>query len=185
MNNAADIVSVNRALANYRRLQAYAPTDHSARESPRYPCWPSTCTKPILPKPNTSAADWRRFGRAPGFTNRKPQHRDTKGLHPFARLISSSGQPFAVAEPFRTQLLATQQQIEQQRAASRLSFAAKPSQADPLPVARHPLPLPHVSPLHRTASCRRYGVQHRRLRSGMGRGRHSRRTRRRLSLPRH
>ena len=73
-----------------------------------------------------SAADWRRFGRAPSFTNRKPQHRNAQGLYPFARLISSPGQPFAAAEPFRTQLLATQQQIEQQRAAFRLSFAARP-----------------------------------------------------------
>jgi hypothetical protein len=27
-----------------------------------------------------SAADWRRFGRTPGFTNRKNQHRNAKGL---------------------------------------------------------------------------------------------------------
>ncbi len=27
-----------------------------------------------------NAADWRRFGRAPGFTNRKPQHRNAQGL---------------------------------------------------------------------------------------------------------
>ncbi len=32
MNNAAAIAAVNRALANYRRRQAHAPTDHSARE---------------------------------------------------------------------------------------------------------------------------------------------------------
>ncbi len=73
-----------------------------------------------------SAADWRRFGRAPGFTNRKPQHRNPQGQYPFARLVNHSGQAFAAAEPFHTQLLATQQQIEQQRAALRLSFAARP-----------------------------------------------------------
>ncbi len=38
-----------------------------------------------------SAADWRRFGRAPGFTNRKQQHRNVQGLYPFARLISHTG----------------------------------------------------------------------------------------------
>ncbi len=27
-----------------------------------------------------SAADWRRFGRLPGLTNRKPEHRNAKGL---------------------------------------------------------------------------------------------------------
>jgi hypothetical protein len=32
MNNAAAITAVNRALAHYRRRQAHAPTDHSARE---------------------------------------------------------------------------------------------------------------------------------------------------------
>ena len=32
MNNAAAIAAVNSALANYRRRQAHAPTDHSARE---------------------------------------------------------------------------------------------------------------------------------------------------------
>ncbi len=73
-----------------------------------------------------SAADWRRFGRAPGFTNRKPQHRNAQGLYPFARLHNHYGQAFAAAEPFRMQLLATMQQIEGQRAALRLSFAAKP-----------------------------------------------------------
>jgi uncharacterized protein YciW len=32
MNNAAAITEVNRALAHYRRRQANAPSDHSARE---------------------------------------------------------------------------------------------------------------------------------------------------------
>lgn len=32
MNNAAAITAVHRALAHYRRRQAYAPTNHSARE---------------------------------------------------------------------------------------------------------------------------------------------------------
>jgi hypothetical protein len=32
MNNAAAITAVNRALAHYRRRQAHAPSDHSARE---------------------------------------------------------------------------------------------------------------------------------------------------------
>ncbi len=128
-----------------------------------------------------SAADWRRFGRAPGFTNRKPQHRNAQGLYPFARLVSHTGQPFAAAEPFRTQLLATQQQIEQQRAALRLSFAARP--------LRFPRPSRSRASARRratrTASRRRYGLQHRRLRSGLGRARHRRRPSPRLPLPRH
>jgi hypothetical protein len=32
VNNAAAITAVNRALAHYRRRQAHAPSDHSARE---------------------------------------------------------------------------------------------------------------------------------------------------------
>jgi hypothetical protein len=75
---------------------------------------------------DTSAADWRRFGRAPGFTNRKPQHRNAQGLYPFARLVSHPGQPFPAAEPLRLQLDAIQKKAEQQRTAARLSFASRP-----------------------------------------------------------
>ena len=73
-----------------------------------------------------SAADWRRFGRAPGFTNRKPQHRNAQGLYPFTRLVSHPGQPFPAAEQFRSQLDAIQKKAEQERAADRLSFASRP-----------------------------------------------------------
>ncbi len=73
-----------------------------------------------------SAADWRRFGRAPGFTNRKPQHRNAQSLYPFACLISHPGQPFPAARPFRLQLDAIQKKAEQQRTAARLSFASRP-----------------------------------------------------------
>ncbi len=72
------------------------------------------------------AADWRRFGRAPAFTNRKPQHRNTRGLYPFARLWSATGQPFSEADAFRAQLLTLQQSAEAERTALRLSFAARP-----------------------------------------------------------
>lgn len=49
-----------------------------------------------------SAADWRRFGRLPGFTNRKPQYMQHDGLFPFVRLHSHSGQLFSAAHPFDT-----------------------------------------------------------------------------------
>jgi hypothetical protein len=39
-----------------------------------------------------SAADWRRFGRLPGFTNCKPKYRKSDGLFPFVRLHGHSGQ---------------------------------------------------------------------------------------------
>jgi hypothetical protein len=77
-----------------------------------------------------SAADWRRFGRAPGFTNRKPQHRNVQGLYPFARLQSHSGQPFPHAAPFRLRVIALQESAEQDRAAARLRFASNPTRYD-------------------------------------------------------
>jgi hypothetical protein len=84
-----------------------------------------------------SAADWRRFGRAPGFTNRKPQHRNAQGLYPFARLTGHGGQPFALAEPFRLRLTALHQKSEQERAAARLSFASRPNRyAAPVTLSR-------------------------------------------------
>ena len=72
------------------------------------------------------AADWRRFGRAPGFTNRKPQHRTPQGLYPFARLRSATAEVFPEADAFRARLLTLQQEAEAERAALRLSFAARP-----------------------------------------------------------
>lgn len=84
-----------------------------------------------------SAADWRRFGRAPGFTNRKSQHRNPQGRYPFARLISHSGQAFPSAEPFRCDLVALHQNAEQERTASRHRFAAGPSRySAPLTLSR-------------------------------------------------
>jgi hypothetical protein len=74
-----------------------------------------------------SAADWRRFGRVPGFTNRKPQHRNGLGLYPFARLHSHFGQPFAVAAAFRAKISALQRAFENERAAIRRSFASQPA----------------------------------------------------------
>lgn len=86
---------------------------------------------------DTSAADWRRFGRAPGFTNRKLQHRDARGFFPFARLHTDSGQPFPSAAAFHGQLLASHRQIEAQRTASRLRFAGQPHRfAAPITLTR-------------------------------------------------
>ena len=41
-----------------------------------------------------SAADWRRFGRLPGFTNCKPKYRKPDGHFPFVRLISHGGKQY-------------------------------------------------------------------------------------------
>jgi hypothetical protein len=47
-----------------------------------------------------SAADWRSFGRLPGFTNCKPKYRQANGLFPFVLLRSCSERPFTQAEAF-------------------------------------------------------------------------------------
>src|SRR5258707_7412381 len=51
-----------------------------------------------------SAADWRRFGRLPGFTNCKPKYRKSNGLFPFVRLHSRSGQQYPFAEDFEQEI---------------------------------------------------------------------------------
>ena len=48
-----------------------------------------------------SAADWRRFGRLPGFTNCKPKYKKPDGLYPFVRLKSHSGEQYPKAESLR------------------------------------------------------------------------------------
>ena len=73
-----------------------------------------------------SAADWRRFGRTPGFTNRKPQHRNRLGFYPFARLHSYSGEPFAAAATFHARIVTLRRTVEEERNAIRRSFATRP-----------------------------------------------------------
>ena len=53
-----------------------------------------------------SAADWRRFGRLPGFTNCKPKYKQDNGLFPFVHLHSHSGQVFRCAEAFMHEITA-------------------------------------------------------------------------------
>ena len=73
-----------------------------------------------------SAADWRRFGRAPGFTNRKPQYRSELGLYPFARLHSHNGQPYAAAATFHARIVNLGRTVEEERTAIRRSFTMRP-----------------------------------------------------------
>ena len=69
-----------------------------------------------------SAADWRRFGRLPGFTNRKPQHRQSAGLFPFVRLLSHTGQQFTAAEAFELEAERFLQQERAERQQQRENF---------------------------------------------------------------
>ena len=120
-----------------------------------------------------SAADWRRFGRSPGFTNRKPQHRTQAGLYPFAHLRSPTGTVFPEADAFRARLLTLQQKAEAERG-RRASQLRKPP-LQPLRRARHAVALPFVAELPRTDGRRRYGLLHRRHCSRLVRVRHCRR----------
>ncbi len=62
-----------------------------------------------------SAADWRRFGRLPGFTNCKPKYRSPDGLFPFVLLRDATGQPYSRAVFLRLEMTKQYQLREQER----------------------------------------------------------------------
>jgi RepB DNA-primase N-terminal domain len=67
-----------------------------------------------------SAADWRRFGRLPGFTNCKPKYRKLDGLFPFVQLKSHSGEQYRGAKAFIEEITKLYQEREQQREVRRI-----------------------------------------------------------------
>jgi hypothetical protein len=67
-----------------------------------------------------NAADWRRFGRLPGFKNRKPEYRRSDGLFPFVRLHNHGGQQYPIAEAFEQEITTLYGAREQEREAKRL-----------------------------------------------------------------
>jgi RepB DNA-primase from phage plasmid len=73
-----------------------------------------------------SAADWRRFGRLPGFTNCKPKYRKSDGLFPFVRLHSHSGQQYPMAEAFEQEITTLYEAREQEHEARRLERSLSP-----------------------------------------------------------
>ena len=73
-----------------------------------------------------SAADWRRFGRLPGFTNCKPKYRKSDGLFPFVRLHSHSGQQYPMAEAFEQEITTLYEAREQEHQARRLESSFSP-----------------------------------------------------------
>ena len=72
-----------------------------------------------------SAADWRRFGRLPGFTNCKPKYRKPDGHFPFVRLKSHSGTQYPMAEAFVDEITKLYQEREQEREAKRASLSPR------------------------------------------------------------
>jgi hypothetical protein len=73
-----------------------------------------------------SAADWRRFGRLPGFTNCKPKYKRPDGLFPFVRLTSHSCEQYPMAEAFEQEITKLYQQREQERETKRLQASLSP-----------------------------------------------------------
>src|SRR5664280_457723 len=62
-----------------------------------------------------SAADWRRFGRLPGFTNCKPKYRKSNGLYPYVLLRSATGVQYRQATYLRLEMTKLYQLQEQER----------------------------------------------------------------------
>jgi hypothetical protein len=83
-----------------------------------YPAPLSTFVAQTLAKryqADPSAADWRRFGRLPGFTNCKPKYRKSNGLYPYALLRSATGVQYPQAAYLRLEMTKLYQLQEQER----------------------------------------------------------------------
>lgn len=72
-----------------------------------------------------NAADWRRFGRLPGFTNSKPKYRKENGLFPYVLLRTCSGVVFSNAARLRLEVTKLYQLQEQEREARAAQLQSK------------------------------------------------------------
>ena len=73
-----------------------------------------------------SAADWRRFGRLPGFTNCKPKYKRPDGFFPFVRLKSCNGEQYPMGENFLGEITKLYDAREQEREARRQQASLSP-----------------------------------------------------------
>ena len=73
-----------------------------------------------------SAADWRRFGRLPGFTNCKPKYKRPDGFFPFVPLRSHTGAQYPMADTFAKEITELFEAREQEREARRLQVSLSP-----------------------------------------------------------
>src|SRR5271154_5646183 len=62
-----------------------------------------------------SAADWRRFGRLPGFTNCKPKYRQSNGLYPYVLLKNWNREQHRIAARLRLEVTNLYQLQHQER----------------------------------------------------------------------
>lgn len=66
-----------------------------------------------------SSADWRHFGRLPGFTNRKPKYMKPDGTYPFVLLHKSSEDPFPASQRFYLETASQFELLEHEREQAR------------------------------------------------------------------
>jgi hypothetical protein len=71
-----------------------------------------------------SAADWRRFGRLPGFTNCKPKYCKSNGLYPYVLLRSATGAQYRQAAYLRLEMTKLYQLQEQERETRAAQYSA-------------------------------------------------------------
>ena len=74
-----------------------------------------------------NAADWRRFGRLPGFTNPKAKYRKENSLFPYVLLRSCSGTVFGNAARLRLEVTKLYQLQEQEREIRAAKLQSKPA----------------------------------------------------------
>jgi len=72
-----------------------------------------------------SAADWRRFGRLPGFTNCKLKYRKSDGLYPYVLLRSATGVQYRQAAYLRLEMTKLYQLQVQEREARPVQHQAR------------------------------------------------------------
>ena len=70
------------------------------------------------------AADWRRFGRLPGFTNCKPKYRRDNGLYSYVLLRNATGVRFRQVVYVRLEMTKLYQLQEQDREARAAQYSA-------------------------------------------------------------
>src|SRR6202789_2192101 len=73
-----------------------------------------------------SAADWRRFGRLPGFANCKPKYRKPDGHFPLVHLRSHSGKEYPMAGAFVLEITTLYEEREREREARRMQASLCP-----------------------------------------------------------
>lgn len=90
---------------------------------------------------DSSAAGWMRYGRLPGFTNRKPVYKRPDGQYPFVLLRRSHSEPFPVAPMFHMEITKHLQLLEEQQALAREEKRRRLSHATGREVRKRPLSL--------------------------------------------